>query len=69
MATVMKDKQGAASVDLDGATGATGKNDGKGNGRKRKLAPIILGLLALVGIGFGVNHYLFSLHHVETDDA
>ena len=68
MATVMKDKQGAAaSVDLNEANGE--QNGEGGNGRKRKLAPIVLGVLALVGVGFGTNHYVFSLHHVETDDA
>ncbi len=65
MATVMKDKPGAgASVAVPGEA-----EERNGNGRKRKLAPILLGAIALVGAGFGVQHYLFSLHHVETDDA
>ena len=65
MATVIKEKPGAAaSVGVEGVGQV-----GNGNGRKRKLAPIALGLLALLGAGFGVQHYLFSLHHVTTDDA
>ena len=39
------------------------------NGRKRKLAPYILGTLALIGAGFGAREYIFSLSHVTSDDA
>ncbi len=65
MATVMKDKP-AADASVEPLGEVEGRN---GNGRKRKLAPIILGVIALAGAAFGVQHYLFSLHHVETDDA
>ncbi len=47
MATVMKDKPGAgASVEGERAAAGEAPN---GNGRKRKLAPIILGVIALAG--------------------
>src|SRR5512140_2614894 len=64
MSTVLKEKSGSgpSRVDLD-------EPELKGPGRKRRLAPLILGVLALIGVGFGVRHYLFSLHHVTTDDA
>ncbi len=63
MSTVLREESGpgAAGVDRDEPELKTG--------RKRRLAPIILGVLALIGAGFAVKHYLFSLHHVTTDDA
>ncbi len=65
MATVMKEKPGAgASVDVGGAAEAP-----NGNGKRRRLAPIALGVVALLAAVFGTQHYLFSLHHVQTDDA
>lgn len=64
MSTVLREKSGPGVVGDERDT-----LELNGNGRKRRLAPIILGLIALVGIGFGVQHYLFSRHHVTTDDA
>lgn len=37
--------------------------------KKNKVLPIILGVLILVGGVFGVNEYLYSSKHVDTDDA
>ena len=37
--------------------------------KKKKIFPIILAVLIIVGGGFGLTKYLHSLHHQETDDA
>src|SRR5262245_42400982 len=37
--------------------------------RRPVLAFGILGVLALIGIGFGVRQWLWGLHHVRTDNA
>jgi membrane fusion protein (multidrug efflux system) len=37
--------------------------------KKKKIFPIILGLLVIAGLTFGVTKYVHSLHHEETDDA
>jgi membrane fusion protein (multidrug efflux system) len=36
---------------------------------KRKKAPLVFGVLALAGAGFGVHHYITSRGREETDDA
>lgn len=37
--------------------------------KKNKVLPIILGVLIVLGAVFGVNEYLYSSKHVDTDDA
>lgn len=37
--------------------------------KKSKVLPIVLGVLILAGAIFGVNEYLYSSKHVDTDDA
>ncbi len=37
--------------------------------KKRKIFPIILAILIIVGGTFGVTKFIHSLHHEETDDA
>ncbi|MEP7128238.1 MAG: HlyD family secretion protein [Chitinophagales bacterium] len=38
--------------------------------KSRKIVlPIILGIIAIGGIGYGINEYIYSLHHEYTDDA
>ncbi|MEO6167273.1 MAG: biotin/lipoyl-binding protein, partial [Chitinophagales bacterium] len=40
------------------------------NKKSRKLIlPIILGIIVIGGAGYGINEYIYSLHHVNTDDA
>jgi len=36
---------------------------------KKQLLPIILITIVLVGVGYGIKEYIFSLHHEVTDDA
>ena len=40
----------------------------KGSGRK-KILPIIFSLIIIGGLSYGVVEYIYSLHHVTTDDA
>lgn len=37
--------------------------------KKKFILPIFIGLLAIGGIIWGVNSYIYSRHHEETDDA
>jgi membrane fusion protein (multidrug efflux system) len=37
--------------------------------KKKKLLPIILLSIVAIGAFFGIKAYIFSMHHVETDDA
>ena len=37
--------------------------------KKRKIFPIILALLIIVGGTFGATKYIHAMHHEETDDA
>jgi membrane fusion protein (multidrug efflux system) len=37
--------------------------------KSSKVMPIILGLLLVVGVGFGVKEYLYYAKHEDTDDA
>jgi membrane fusion protein (multidrug efflux system) len=37
--------------------------------QRRRIGPIVLGVLAVVGVVFGVRHWLFTRHHVSTDNA
>jgi membrane fusion protein (multidrug efflux system) len=36
---------------------------------RKKILPIILGIILLGGLGYGANTYIYSLHHEDTDDA
>ncbi|WP_379086505.1 biotin/lipoyl-binding protein [Pedobacter sp. UC225_65] len=37
--------------------------------KKSKVLPIILGVLIVLGAVFGINEYLYSSKHIDTDDA
>lgn len=37
--------------------------------KKNKVLPIILGVLLVIGAVFGINEYLYSSKHIDTDDA
>lgn len=37
--------------------------------KKSKLVPIIIGVLVLIGIGFGIKEWSYYSKHVDTDDA
>ena len=37
--------------------------------KKNKVLPIVLGILVVVGAIFGINEYLYSSKHIDTDDA
>jgi membrane fusion protein (multidrug efflux system) len=37
--------------------------------KKNKVLPIVLGVLVVLGAIFGINQYLYSSKHVDTDDA
>ena len=37
--------------------------------KKNKAIPIILGVLIILGAVFGINEYIYSTKHVDTDDA
>ena len=37
--------------------------------KKTKIVPVILLSVVLIGAVFGVKAYIFSMHHIETDDA
>ncbi len=37
--------------------------------KKNKVLPIILGVLIVLGAVFGINEYLYSSKHIDTDDA
>jgi len=37
--------------------------------KKNKVLPIVLGVLVILGAIFGINEYLYSSKHVDTDDA
>jgi membrane fusion protein (multidrug efflux system) len=37
--------------------------------KKNKILPIILIVLVIIGAVFGIKEYLYSVHHVDTDDA
>ncbi len=37
--------------------------------KKNKVLPIILGVLIVLGAIFGINEYLYSSKHIDTDDA
>lgn len=40
------------------------------NKKSRKLIlPLILGIIAIGGSAYGISEYIYSLHHVNTDDA
>src|SRR6188508_2666367 len=37
--------------------------------KSKKILPIILTLVIISAIAFGVNKYIYSIHHEDTDDA
>src|SRR5471030_2628984 len=37
--------------------------------KPNRIMPIILGLLMILGIGFGIKEYIYFSKHVDTDDA
>src|SRR6188768_511952 len=37
--------------------------------KSKKALPIILALVVLAATAFGVNKYIYSIHHEDTDDA
>jgi membrane fusion protein (multidrug efflux system) len=37
--------------------------------KKKNIVPIVLLCVVLIGAFFGVKAYIFSMHHIETDDA
>ncbi len=37
--------------------------------KKNKLVPIIIGVLVIIGIGFGIREWSYYSKHVDTDDA
>jgi membrane fusion protein (multidrug efflux system) len=37
--------------------------------KKKNIVPIILLCVVLIGAFFGIKAYIFSMHHIETDDA
>jgi membrane fusion protein (multidrug efflux system) len=41
----------------------------KSNSKKKKILPVILALIVIASAAFGINKYIYSLHHEDTDDA
>lgn len=37
--------------------------------KRNKVLPIILSILLVLGVGFGIKEYMYSIKHVDTDDA
>lgn len=38
-------------------------------GKKKKVLPLILALIVIAGSVYGINRYIYSRHHEDTDDA
>ncbi|MBX6365038.1 MAG: HlyD family secretion protein [Gemmatimonadetes bacterium] len=62
MATVVDRAERDRPVGIEPAEAARPK-------ARRRIGPIVLGVLALVGAGLGVRHWLFARNHVTTDNA
>jgi membrane fusion protein (multidrug efflux system) len=41
----------------------------KSNSKKKKILPAILALIVIASAAFGINKYIYSQHHEDTDDA
>jgi len=41
----------------------------KSNSKKKKILPVILALIVIASAVFGINKYIYSQHHEDTDDA
>jgi len=44
-------------------------NEQQAKPKKKIILPIILAVILIVGGGYGIKTYLYSLHHVQTEDA